>query len=80
MEKKLYDWMDWPRIEAVIYGEEDRPREVMGPRVTPDGILIQGYFPGEKEVFVLTHDGRQHEMSCRSATRQEDPVLPVLYR
>ena len=25
--------MDWPRIEAIVYGEETAPRDVMGPRI-----------------------------------------------
>ena len=45
MSKTVYDYMDWPEIEAVVYGEETAPRDVMGPRLTPDGVLIQGCFP-----------------------------------
>ena len=44
MSKTVYDYMDWPEIEAVVYGEETAPRDVMGPRLTPDGVLIQGFF------------------------------------
>ena len=46
MDVKAYDYMDWPRIEAVVYGEEASPRDVMSPRLTPEGVLIQGFFPG----------------------------------
>ena len=35
-----------PRIEAIVYGEEASPRDVMQPRVTEDGVLIQGIFSG----------------------------------
>lgn len=45
MNEKVYGYMDWPRIEAVVYGEEASPKDVMMPRLTPDGILIQGFFP-----------------------------------
>ncbi len=31
MDEKLYKYMDWPRIEAVVYGEEVSPKDVMGP-------------------------------------------------
>ena len=41
MEEKLYDYMDWAEIEAVVYSEENHPRDILGPRVTEDGILIQ---------------------------------------
>ena len=26
MESKAYEYMDWPRIEAVVYGEEASPK------------------------------------------------------
>ena len=37
MDEKVYGYMDWPRIEAIVYGEETAPRDVMGPRITQDG-------------------------------------------
>lgn len=63
MEDKLYDLMDWAEIEAIVYSEEDHPREILGPRVTPEGILIQCFFPGETRVSVKTlSDNRLHPM------------------
>lgn len=53
MDEKVYKYMDWPRIEAVVYGEEASPRDVMGPKITQDGILIQGFFPGAQMAKVL---------------------------
>ena len=52
MSMKAYDYMDWPRIEAVIYGEESSPRDVMGPRITKDGVLLQGFFPEAQKAEV----------------------------
>ena len=37
---------DWPRIEGIVYGEEASPKDILAPRLTPDGVLIQGYFSG----------------------------------
>lgn len=54
MDEKLYGYMNWPRIEAIVYGEEASPRDVMGPRITPDGVLIQGFFPDAEEVSVIS--------------------------
>ena len=54
MSKTVYDYMDWPEIEAVVYGEETAPRDVMGPRLTPDGVLIQGFFPEARAAAVVT--------------------------
>lgn len=53
MDGRAYDYMDWPRIEAIVYGEETSPKDVMGPRLTADGVLIQGFFPGADKAEVL---------------------------
>ena len=50
MEEKLYDYMDWAEIEAVVYSEENHPRDILGPRVTEDGVLIQAFFPGATQI------------------------------
>ena len=64
MEDKLYDLMDWAEIEAVQYSEETHPRNILGPRVTQEGILIQCYFPEEQKVSVRTlSDRRLHPMT-----------------
>ena len=42
--KQVYKYMDWPEIEAVVYAEEASPKDLMAPRLTADGILIQGFF------------------------------------
>ena len=53
MADKAYEYMDWPRIEAIVYGEEASPRDVMQPMVTADGVLIQGFFPGTDAAEVV---------------------------
>ena len=52
MEDKLYEMMDWAEIEAVVYSEENQPRNILGPHKTKDGIVIQGYFPDVVEASV----------------------------
>ena len=47
MEDKLYEMMDWPEIEAVVYSEENAPRNILGPRMTGDGVLVQCFFRRE---------------------------------
>ena len=56
MADKAYEYMDWPRIEAIVYGEEASPRDVMQPRVTEDGVLIQGFFPDAEKAEVLENE------------------------
>lgn len=52
MQDKLYHLMDWPRIEAVVYSEENHPKGILGPHPVKGGILIQGFFPGAKNAAV----------------------------
>ena len=61
MESKAYEYMDWPRIQAVVYGEEASPKDVMAPRLTTDGVLIQGFFPEADKTEVLV-GSRKYEM------------------
>ena len=41
MTDRLYEYMDWPRIEAVVYGEENLPKEILGPQTVKGAVLIQ---------------------------------------
>lgn len=54
MKEALYNVMDWPAIEAIVYSEEDSPRKTLGPHKLENGILIQGFFPGAVKAEVLT--------------------------
>ena len=77
MEEKLYDYMDWAEIEAVVYSEENHPRDILGPRVTEDGILIQAFFPGATRAAVHTiRDGKQTEMVCEDEAGFFAVLLP----
>lgn len=58
MEKQAYKYMNWPRIEGIIYGEENAPRDVMQPKMVEEGVLVQGYFPEAVKVTVETAKGR----------------------
>lgn len=63
MDKKLYDLMDWPEIEAVVYSECRRPMELLGQHVTSEGLLFQTYRPGAKSVSVeLTGKNKRYGM------------------
>lgn len=45
MEKKLYDLMDWPNIEGIVYSDLTHPKSLLGQRITKHGLLIQAYYP-----------------------------------
>lgn len=63
-EDKLYDLMDWAEIEALVYSEEDRPHDILGPHVTEDGILIQAFIPTARQIIVqITGKKESYEMT-----------------
>ncbi len=62
MDGKLYDLMNWPRIEALVYSEEDEPQEILGPHKVAGGILIQAFLPTAMKVTVAVKDGKTYPM------------------
>lgn len=62
MKDRLYDIMNWARIEAVVYSEEDQPHDFLGATVTDKGILIQTFLPTAQQVEVLV-SGQSYPMT-----------------
>ena len=63
MDERLYSKMLWPEIEALVYSEHDRPRQILGPKTTEDGILIAAFNPDALEITVKnTLNGREYPM------------------
>ena len=63
MNEKLYELMDWPEIEALVYSECQEPASVLGPHLTDDGVLIQAFLPTAAAVSVVTEkSGKRYEM------------------
>ncbi len=63
MEKKLYDMMQWGRIEGVVYAEEDKPYDFLGAHRTEDGTLVQAFFPDARELYVVSGE-KEYPMEC----------------
>lgn len=76
MDEKLYKYMDWPRIEAVVYGEEVSPKDVMRPRITKDGVLIQGFFPEAKSAKVIAGK-KEYQMEMEDEAGYFAVLLPA---
>ncbi len=53
MTDKLYELMDWPAIEGIVYSEEDRPDKLLGAHVVKSGILVQYFMPGAVSVTLV---------------------------
>lgn len=54
MKSKVYNLMNWPRIEDITYAECDRPVELLGGHLCKQGFLIQIFRPDAVEVTVTT--------------------------
>lgn len=75
MTNKLYQLMNWPRIEDIIYSECDDPHELLGPHKVGKNTLVQAYFPGAKRVdIVFEETGERVEMEVAD----EDGFFAVL--
>ncbi len=59
MNSRLYKLMNWPRIEGVIYSEEDQPHEILGPHVAGKSVLFQTFQPGAEAVSVVVQPGNK---------------------
>lgn len=56
MTDKLYDLMNWPKIESVVYSEEDKPQRILGAFPVKKGMLIQTFQPQASDVKVKFKD------------------------
>ena len=52
MGNKLYNLMNWPEIEGIVYAESDEPNELLGGRLLKEGFLIQVFRPDAVEIKV----------------------------
>ena len=53
MDNKLYKLMNWPRVEGIIYSEEDNPHEILGPHTVGKNVLFQTFQPGALEAYLV---------------------------
>lgn len=64
MNKKLYDSLDWARIEGLVYSEENHPHDFLGAVPVEDGIRIQTYIPSAAAITVVLEDGSEYPMDA----------------
>jgi 1,4-alpha-glucan branching enzyme len=74
---KAYDYMDWPRIEDLIYSEEKHPKSLMAPRQVKEGTLYQCFFPNAKKVRIEeSRTGRKQAMAMEDENGYFVVILP----
>ncbi len=52
MNELLIQQVDWEKVEAVLYADTKYPFQILGPRVTKNGIQICCFYPNAKAVSV----------------------------
>lgn len=62
MSGKLYDLMNWPDIEGVVYSECDNPKALLGGHMCAEGYLIQVFRPDAVEVSVIMSNRKKYSM------------------
>ncbi len=62
MEDILYNAMNWPEIEAIVYSEHDIPHNILGVHKRENGYLIQCFFSKAISVKVKLSDHLIYEM------------------
>ena len=63
MKDKLYKMMNWPEIEAVVYGEEGKPQTILGRHNVSSYTLFQTFQPSAKSVVLVTEDEKNGDRS-----------------
>lgn len=61
MDEKLYRLMNWPEIEAIVYSEHDKPHQVLGPKVTSEGVLVATFNPTASKISVLIEHTKEEK-------------------
>lgn len=63
MKDKLYKMMNWPEIEAIVYGEEGKPQTILGRHNISSYTLFQTFQPSAKSVVLVIEDEKNDEKS-----------------
>lgn len=59
MKDKLYKMMNWPQIEAIVYGEEGNPQTILGRHYVSTYTLYQTFIPSAKSVTLSISDDKK---------------------
>lgn len=78
MDKKLYKLMNWPKIEGIIYSEEDSPKELLGPHVAGTSTCIQTFQPGAKSICIKSINPKNEETEIEMEIVDEAGYFAVL--
>ncbi len=63
MKDKLYKMMNWPEIEAIVYGEEGMPQTILGRHNVSSYTLFQTFQPNAKSVVLILDEEKNTDKS-----------------
>ena len=69
MKTKLYNLMNWADIEGIVYSEEDRPGNILGPHKVGNSVLYQAFFPDAKKVSLVI-EGKEKKVAMDQADEE----------
>ncbi len=79
MTDKLYELMNWPQIEGIVYSESDHPHDLLGPHRVGNRILVQAYFPDAISAKIqLLEDGKDVSSEVEMEVADEQGYFAAL--
>ncbi|MDO5294040.1 MAG: 1,4-alpha-glucan branching protein GlgB [bacterium] len=76
MDDALYNVMNWPQIEAIVYSEHDNPHDILGYSKIEEGYLINAFFPTATSVQVVLKDGKKYTMELTDEAGFYSVIVP----
>ncbi len=62
MNQTLYQLMNWPDIEGIVYADLSNPKSILGSTKVKGGILVQSFMPGAIKASIKLSDGKTTKM------------------
>ena len=78
MNEKIYEQMNWPDIEGIVYSESDNPHELLGGRLCKNGFLIQVFRPDAVDVSIRV-EGKKKIYPMEKADEAGYYAVIILY-
>lgn len=76
MDDTLYNVMNWPEIEAIVYSEHDNPHRILGAKRIEEGYLINAFFPNAKSVEVVRKNDKKYSMELTDEEGFYSVIVP----
>ena len=80
MKSKAYDMRNWREIEGVLYADIDYPYNILGPKDTKKGLLIQTFKPDAVSAKVIDDkSGKEYKMELMDEAGYFAVLIPKVH-